>query len=1112
MDKRQASSIIEKIFNSSFNRETFIDFIGNLFNLNSNRLICQNINIYDSYKQAINSLEVVAQYSDGRNSVDILIVTLMRDTSLDRARTMQRNFVARYLSEKQGDAAVVAFHSPNARDWRFSLIKMEYKLSQTKTGFKFEQEINKNLSSKRWSFLVGKNERSHTAQNQLVSILANDLESPLLDDLEQAFNIETVTKEFFDEYSDLYLRMKDSLDAILENDDKLKSEFEVKEISTSDFAKKTMGQMAFMYFLQKKGWFGVAPNKEWGTGVKNFLREVFERREKYGENFFDDVLEPLFYEALAQDRGNKSIYPKLNNCRIPFLNGGLFDPMNGYSWETTHIRLPDDLFSNNNRTKKGDIGDGILDIFDRYNFTVNETDPLEMEVAVDPEMLGKVFENLLEIKDRKSKGSYYTPREIVHFMCQESLINFLITETNDLIPKSDIEFFIRQSSQIIQYDKAVTDSGEQMENLQYMLPKSIIDQSSILDDLLMNIKVCDPAVGSGAFPLGMLNEIVCARKILGIHLRTKYTNYNLKLHAISNSIYGVDIDPGAIEIAKLRFWLSLVVEEDSPTPLPNLEHKIMQGNSLISQYAGIELFNDNFINSNVSVNTEKKEIKNKINKLQSEYFSLHSSDELTSIKKKEFEKEIRWLQRRFKLLDNTDYDVDETVNLFDEDGSNKIAQQKLKSLQKKTAEYVNVVGKTDKENLKKEIDFLKWELIESNLVERGEMDKLGEIKKLRKKNIKPFFIWKLEFSDVFRDKNGFDIVIGNPPYKKITVNNTNADELDYYLNNYSSIKNMPSKNIYTLFIERGISLSKNSTSYIVPEGLFKTRSYKSCVDIINHVCRINFITYFRKMVFENAVTGNLIFLLTSKEVNNVGRIKTKEYIFDDNSNLKELTRVENPIISKISSSHFPKLDMICNTFKGMVVQKYKSFITETNETKKDIFLIGRSISNWVINTVYYAKYEELKIIGGTKNKEKHDTVPRILIRRTGDTLVTALLESPALTESTLYSCWSRSNNYETKYIFALLNSSIYKYYVKEKIVTNEQAYPQILLSDIKSLPIPDIKLIDQKIFISLVDKILDAKRTDSKSNVNQLEKQIDELVFDLFQLSSDEQQLVLNSS
>ena len=767
MDKKQATSIIGNTFNNTFNKNAFVSFIGNLLNLHSDAISLKNIEIYDSYKQHIKSLELVTKYSDGQNNIDVLIVNLVRDTSLDRARTMQRNFIARYLNEKQGDAALVAFHSHDAIDWRFSLIKMEYQITKTKTGFKFKQEINHNLSAKRWSFLVGKNERSHTAQKQLVDILANDKNSPSLNDLEHAFNIESVTKEFFEKYTDLFHRMKESLDSLVDKDDQLKSEFELKEIDTSDFAKKTLGQMAFLYFLQKKGWFGVAPGKEWGSGVKNFLREVFERRKKYGKNFFDDVLEPLFYEALAQDRGNESIYPKLNNCRMPFLNGGLFEPMNGYSWETTHIRLPDSLFSNNNKTKEGDIGDGILDIFDRYNFTVNESDPLEMEVAVDPEMLGKVFENLLEIKDRKSKGAFYTPREIVHYMCQESLINYLDTETKNLISKSDLEFFIRNGSRIIQNDKALIDLEKESEDSEFKFPKSIQDQASILDSLLSNIKVCDPAVGSGAFPLGMLNEIVNARTILGTHLKTNPVQYDLKLHAISNSIYGVDIDPGAIEIAKLRFWLSLVVEEDSPTPLPNLDHKIMQGNSLISKYEGIELFDDEFLKTAESVNTEKQEIKDKLNKIQTEYLSLHSSGELTSIKKTEIEKNIQRFQRRLKFLDQENIEAMNAVSLFDENEPKKVAQQKSKLLQKKIAEYVSIVGKTDKENLKKEIDDLKWDLIELTLEQQKKTEKLNEIRELRKRSTKPFFIWKLEFGEVFKENDGFDVVIGNPPYVNV---------------------------------------------------------------------------------------------------------------------------------------------------------------------------------------------------------------------------------------------------------------------------------------------------------------------------------------------------------
>ena len=290
----------------------------------------------------------------------------------------------------------------------------------------------------------------------------------------------------------------------------------------------------YLYFLQKKGWFGVAPGKEWGSGVKNFLREVFNRREKYGKNFFDDVLEPMFYEALAQDRGNESIYPRLNNTRMPFLNGGLFEPMNNYSWETTHILLPDELFSNEFPTKEGDIGDGILDVFDRYNFTVNEADPLDQEIAVDPEMLGKVFENLLDKKERGDKGAFYTPREIVQFMCQESLVEYLSIKINPSISREDLDFFIKHSSEIIQNDISILNNNKEKT---YLLPQACIDKASELDILLQDILVCDPAVGSGAFPIGMLNEIVDARKVLDMHINNNISTYDLKLHTISKSLY-----------------------------------------------------------------------------------------------------------------------------------------------------------------------------------------------------------------------------------------------------------------------------------------------------------------------------------------------------------------------------------------------------------------------------------------------------------------------------------------------------------------------------------------------------------------------------------------------
>lgn len=136
----------------------------------------------------------------------------------------------------------------------------------------------------------------------------------------------------------------------------------------------------------------------------------------------------LFYEALAKERDNVNSYYEHFDCRIPFLNGGLFEA--DYDWRNANITIPENLFRNKEKNKSGDEGTGVLDVFDRYNFTIKEDEPLDKEVAVDPEMLGKVFENMLDITERKSKGAFYTPREIVHYMCQESLIHYLDNALN----------------------------------------------------------------------------------------------------------------------------------------------------------------------------------------------------------------------------------------------------------------------------------------------------------------------------------------------------------------------------------------------------------------------------------------------------------------------------------------------------------------------------------------------------------------------------------------------------------------------------------------------------------------------------------------------------------
>ena len=442
MDKHAAQTMIQDTLERSFDKGRFFYFLKNMLNHveENSSAIYRGNHLPEAYKPSIDSLERLGKYNDEEdNEIDLLVVQLKKDTSLERARTLQRNFASWHLKGGTGgnlkDAALTAYVSPSQKDWRFSFVKMDYKLVPSGNGrTRVKEEFT---PARRYSFLVGENENSHTAKSQLLPLLENDEKKPTLGEIEDKFSIETVTKEFFERYRDLFLRATESLDEIVESDPKIKEDFLEKNVNPLDFSKKLLGQVVFLYFLQKKGWFGVERDSNWGTGSKGFIRDLFNQKNKTYKNFFNDILEPLFYEALASER-TSDFYAYLN-CKIPFLNGGLFDPIGNYDWEHTDILLPNDLFSNKKQTPQGDIGTGIFDVLDRYNFTVKEDEPLEKDVAVDPEMLGKVFENLLEVKDRKSKGAFYTPREIVHYMCQESLVHYLENELKKKVT-SNMEF------------------------------------------------------------------------------------------------------------------------------------------------------------------------------------------------------------------------------------------------------------------------------------------------------------------------------------------------------------------------------------------------------------------------------------------------------------------------------------------------------------------------------------------------------------------------------------------------------------------------------------------------------------------------------------------------
>lgn len=558
MELQAAKRLVENVFNSSYDRLNYLDLIGNL------------LKTYDQDKKTINtskdlnqfnSFTFLGHYENSNKELGIYEVEVSNSKALLNARVAQRNLIASELKKEGYDIGLASFYVKGENQWRFSLVTFENKIDFSEEKIKFKENVS---PSKRKSFLAGSNIGTHTVKKHLLpSLTAKN--NPQIDDISEIFQVEAVNEDFYNEYKSLYLKLKQELEILKNKDSEIKSDFYEKDISSDYFAKKTLGQIIFFYFIQEKGLFKKRANQK---EIK--LKELFSSKSEYGNNFFNDILEPIFYLSLGKGSKHDSTYKVVESFDLPFLNGSLFEPMGNYNWEKTNILISDEFFENDTKMPGGEFGDGLFDVFDRYNFTVYENDPLEEEMAIDPEMLGKVFERLLDWEARKSKGAFYTPRIIVNFICKESLINYLSNNLDSSFNKNDITNFVINSNEA---DWKVNNKS---------LYDQLIKNKKYINDLLKEIKVLDPAIGSGAFGIGMLNEIVRLRKLIQEPSKSEENDYDLKLFTLSRSIYGIDIDPSAIEISRLRFWLALIIESDNENiqPLPNLEFKFICANAL----------------------------------------------------------------------------------------------------------------------------------------------------------------------------------------------------------------------------------------------------------------------------------------------------------------------------------------------------------------------------------------------------------------------------------------------------------------------------------------------------------------------------------------------------
>lgn len=880
MREDAARALIEETFDQPYDRDRFKGFASNLVSGYEARHKAGIVP--DSFKSHIDGVYRLGKIADtDRHEIDIVEVRLKRTTSVHRARTMQRNFVSRYLKGRDKDAALVAFVAADDDSWRFSLVTQELQLIEDLKGRVKVKAIP--TPAKRLSFRLGGGERTHTAKRQLLPVLIDDAR-PTLDILRKTFSVETVSREFFEKYRELFYRAVEVLEAFLDSNEKVAEHFGDRGIEASDFAKRLLGQIVFLYFLQKKGWLGVPVDGAWGEGDRDFMRTLFKRAIENNVNFFDGFLEHLFYDALAVDNSPENHFHDRFRCRLPFLNGGLFEPYNDYQWRGTEILLDNALFSNDNTTAEGDSGDGILDIFDRYNFTVAEDEPLEKEVAVDPEMLGKVFENLLEVKDRRSSGTYYTPREIVHYMCQESLIAYLARQA-PAVPTDDIETLIRYGELFLETDAEVAarkrgaegPDGDKSERCgQYLLPDTVCDAAEDLDEALATVRVCDPAIGSGAFPVGMMTEIVRARTVLGQYLGREETPYRLKYETIHESLYGVDINPGAIEIAKLRLWLSLVVDEeayDDVQPLPNLDYRIMQGNSLLETYEGIRLFDDSILNTEL-VTQDRESLKERLKirqgELTAEITALANQplDARHRARRKEIEGEARKTVKALKELESAETDGLPPMDLLDSVNAAVRWDQELRVLHEA---YFSETDRRRKMDLRKEIEDMEWRLIEESLKDQGKEHRLAEFERYRRTKTRPFFLWRLHFSEVFHPQSGddegmfdsphdggFDIVIANPPYIKEYTDRSAFDGLrsSPYYRGKMDIWYFFACMSFDLLSRSGVQCFIAQNNWVTSAGASKLRRK------IADECKVlSFVDFGAAMVFENASIQTMSYVI-----------------------------------------------------------------------------------------------------------------------------------------------------------------------------------------------------------------------------------------------------------
>ncbi len=1067
-----------------------------------------------------------------QDSNELLVFSCKYNGILSERTSRKRQFdvAKKVLKEDFKDGAIFVFYD-DAKKFRFSFVRKNY-------GKKGDERYS---TWKRFTYFVDPKETNKTFKERIGNCQFSNLES-----IQDAFSVEKLTKDF---YNDLFKWYQWTLseevgitypnNTTIAEDDRIKLEEQVIRLIT---------RLLFVWFIKQKH---LVPDNLFNTEELAKVLKNFDPESTTDGNYYNAILQNLFFATLnkaiderdfakTQNRDVKSLYRydemfkisqeemvELFNS-IPFLNGGLFECLDKEDLDGNKYYL--DGFSRNANKLKGhfkhrafipncvffDEKKGIIPLLERYNFTVEENAPNEIQVALDPELLGNVFENLLgafnaETKEtaRKQSGSFYTPKEVVSYMVDESLISYL----SNKFPKLE-KNIIRQ---LFEEDT---------------LPEPLAIDHTLcerLSDALKQVKILDPACGSGAFPMGILNKMVVVLQKLDCNKNE--TVYEQKLHLIEECIYGVDLQTIAVQISKLRFFISLIVEQGmmdmhkenyGVIPLPNLETKFVAANTLIDakKKKQGEFVADLFEDPRIG------EVKKAILKVRHEHFYA------------------------------------KTVY------TKKQLREKDKSLCIELAELLALNHDAAPEDAKQ---LARWNPYDQNVSS-------------------PFFDpeWMFGLAD------GFDVIIGNPPYIQLQNDSGRLAKL-FQDCGYRTFARMG--DIYSLFYERGWQLLKQNGAlcYITSNKWMRagygenTRQFFA--DSTNPLLLIDFAG---QKIFESATvdTNILLFRKTKNEKKTTACVirdkvlnKLSDYVrqcgtignFSTSESWVVLTDVEQQIKIKIEKIGIPLKDWDISIYRGILTGYNEAFIIDKKKRAELIaedpksaeiirpILRGRDIRRY--SNDFAEQYLIAIFPSKNYNIEEYSAVKRFLegfkpkLKQTGETLtqtersrITAHAKNNGITlnESSLKTSRKKTNNkwFETQdsisywedffrqkiiwgeisdktkfsidldgefipeattflmtgnsllYLLGFLNSSLSEYLFAQIGTTTGVGTVRWKKFTIEQLRVPKISKEKEKVYSEIVLKIIEDLK--NGKNITPLVEAIDNMIYKEFDLTDEE--------